>query len=142
MEEGMRMRGMAILGLAIAMMWATAYAQTGGVTARIPFKFSVAGRTFSAGDYRMEVGSQQVTIVSLSEGRTVAMGLANKVSGKDAGKTGRIVFRCYRERCFLAEVWSPREDDGRRVLASSAEREAARKGEETFFAVLGKAGER
>ena len=129
---------MAVLLVAMASLGATGHAQTGGVAARIPFKFSAAGRTFAAGDYRVDVGSQQVTIVSLSDGRTVAMVLANKVSGKDAGKTGRVVFRCYREHCFLGEVWSPRADEGRQVMATGAEREAAREGEGRYFAVMGR----
>jgi hypothetical protein len=144
MEELMKMQrvGMAVLGLALGMSAGLARAQSGGVSARIPFKFSVAGRTFAAGDYRMDVGSQQVTVVSLGDGRTVAMALANKVSGKDAGKTGRVVFRCYREHCFLAEVWSPRADEGRQVVATRMERDAAKEGEETYFAVLGSEGKR
>ena len=128
--------GIAILGLALGMS-ARASAQAGGVTARVPFKFSVAGRTFAAGDYRIDIGSQHVTVVSLSDGRAVAIALANKASGKDAGKTGRVVFHCYREHCFLAEVWSPKADDGRQLVATRSEKDAAREGEETYFAVLG-----
>jgi hypothetical protein len=138
MEESMKKQGVgiAILGLALVMS-ATARAQTGGVSARIPFKFSVAGRAFAAGTYRMDVTSQQVTVVSLSDGRPVAMVLANKVSGKAAGKTGRVIFRCYREHCFLREVWAPGDENGRQVMATREERDAAREGAETYFAVLG-----
>jgi len=134
-KQGVRM---AVLLVAMGSMCAVGHAQTGGVSAKIPFKFSVAGKTFAPGDYRLDVGSQQVTVVSLSDGRTLARALANKVSGKDAGKTGRIVFRCYREHCFLGEVWSPRADEGRQVMATGAEREAAREGEERYFAVMGR----
>ena len=134
-RQGVRM---AVLLVMIGGLCGVGHAQVGGVLVTIPFKFSVAGKTFAAGDYRVDAGSQQVTVVSLSDGRTVAMVLANKVSGKDAGKTGRIVFRCYREQCFLGEVWSPRADEGRRVMATGAEREAAREGEERYFAVMGR----
>ena len=130
--------GIAVLGLMLGMSAVPADAQARGVTARIPFRFSVAGRTFAAGDYRMDMGSQQITVVSLSDSKTLAMVLANKVSGKDAGKSGRIMFRCYREHCFLREVWSPKADEGRQVLVTSAEREAAREEEGTYFAVIGK----
>jgi len=135
----MKKQWVRVAGLLFSMgdLCAVGYAQTGGVTAKVPFKFSVAGRTFGAGDYRIDVGSQQVTVVSLRDGRTVAMVLANKVTGKDPGKTGRIVFRCYRENCFLGEVWSPRADEGRKVMTTGAEREAARVGEERYFAVMG-----
>ena len=75
--QGMRM---AVLGLALGMLAAPANAQVGGVTARIPFKFSVAGRTFAAGDYRMDVSSQHVTVISLSDGRTVVMAVQSRSS--------------------------------------------------------------
>jgi hypothetical protein len=143
MEEFMKQGvGMLVLALVLGMSAGRAQAQAGGVTVRIPFKFSVAGRTFAAGDYRVDVGSQQVTVVALADERTVALALANKVSGKDAGKTGRVVFRCYREHCFLVEVWSPREENGRQVMATRLEKDAAREGEGTYFAVLGGTGEK
>jgi hypothetical protein len=85
----------------------------------------------------MVPGSQKVTIISLAEGKTVALALANAVSGKTAGRTGRVVFRCYRQRCFLQEVWSPTQVNGLQILTSPAEREQARFVEGVYFAVLG-----
>jgi hypothetical protein len=124
-----------LLGLMVGM----ASAQTGGVRAKVPFDFSVAGKRFAAGEYMMVPGSQRIMIVSLAEGKTVALALANAVSGKTAGRTGRVVFRCYRQRCFLQEVWSPTQDNGLQVLTSPAEREQARVVEGVYFAVLGQA---
>jgi len=122
-----------LLGLTAGM----ASAQTGGVRTKVPFDFNVAGKRFAAGEYMMIPGSQKVTIVSLGEGKTVALALANAVSGKTAGSTGRVVFRCYRQRCFLQEVWSPTQNNGLQVLTSPAEREQARFVEGVYFAVLG-----
>jgi hypothetical protein len=113
--------------------------QTGGVRAKVPFDFSVGAKRFAAGEYMMVPNSQGVTVVSLAEGRTVAMALANPVSGKTAGRAGQVVFRCYRQHCFLEEVWSPTVDSGRRLLTSPAEREQARVGAGVYFAVLGQA---
>jgi hypothetical protein len=119
-------------------LWAgPAYAQVRGVRARIPFHFTVAEKTFAAGEYTMVPGSHQVHVVSQVDGRTVAMVMANDVSGQSAGANGRIIFRCYGERCFLAEVWSPMEDNGRQVLSSRAEAESKRERRGTYFAVLG-----
>jgi hypothetical protein len=138
----------AILGLLMGVSAGMAHSQVvAGVSARIPFKFSVSGKTFEAGDYRMTVGSQQVSVVSLSDGRTLAIALANQVSAnqvseKDAGKFGRIVFRCYREQCFLAQVWSPTADRGRQLMVTGDEKKAAQKEEGTYFAVLGRAAEK
>jgi len=126
-------KGLLLLGLTAGM----ASAQTGGVRTKVPFDFNLAGKRFAAGEYMMVPGSQKVTIISLSEGTTVALALANSVSGKTAGRTGRVVFRCYRQRCFLQEVWSPTQVNGLQILTSPAEREQARFVEGVYFAVLG-----
>ena len=128
-------KGLLLLGLTAGM----ASAQTGGVRTKVPFDFNLAGKRFAAGEYMMVPGSQKVTIISLSEGKTVALALANAVSGKTAGRTGRVVFRCYRQRCFLQEVWSPTQVNGLQILTSPAEREQARFVEGVYFAVLGEA---
>lgn len=124
--------GILLLGLSAGI----ASAQTGGVRAIVPFDFNLAEKRFPAGDYLMVPGPQRLTIVSLPDGRTLALALANPVSGNTAGKTGRVIFRCYRQRCFLQEVWSPTQLNGLRVLTSSAEREQARVVEGVYFAVL------
>ena len=51
---------LASICLAIGLAVAPAYAQSGGVQAKIPFDFTVAGKTFLAGAYTMIVGSHQV----------------------------------------------------------------------------------
>lgn len=112
-------------------------AQTGGVRVTVPFRFSISGKTFAAGDYTMVAGSHQVSVVSQGDGRTVALALANDISGHAAGANGRIVFHCYGERCFLAEVWSPIQENGRLLLISPAEAESGRERRGTYFAILG-----
>lgn len=134
----MRMQTLVVaaVSLSIALSAGPAQGQAGGVQAKVPFRFSVAGKSFAAGEYTMIVGAHQLSVVSAADGRTVAMALVNKVSGHRAGATGRIIFRCYRERCFLAEVWSPAEENGRQVVTSRAEVESAKEGEGVYFAVL------
>ena len=114
-----------------------AHAQAGGVRVTVPFRFSVSGKTFAAGDYTMVAASHQVSVVSQADGRTVALALANDIAGHAAGANGRIVFHCYRERCFLAEIWSPIQENGRRLLISPAEAESGREVRGTYFAILG-----
>lgn len=113
------------------------YGQAGGVRVRVPFKFSVAWKTFAAGEYTMVAGSHRVTVVSQADGRAVAMALADDVAGHSAGVNGRIVFHCYGERCFLAEVWSPVQENGRQLLTSPAEAESRKARGGTYFAILG-----
>ena len=85
----------------------------------------------------MVVGSHRVSVVSQADGRTVALALANDISGHAAGASGRIVFHCYGERCFLAEIWSPIQENGRQLLISPAEAESGRERHGTYFAILG-----
>ena len=85
----------------------------------------------------MVPGSHQVSVVSQGDGRTGALALANDISGQAAGANGHIVFHCYGERCFLAEVWSPIQENGRLLLISAAEAESRRKRRGTYFAILG-----
>ena len=134
----MRMRMMVAL-VAGMFVWAgSASAQAGGVRVSVPFGFGVGGKTFAAGDYIMMAGSHQVRIVSEANGKTLAMALANDVSGHSVGANGRIVFRCYGERCYLSEVWSPVEQNGRQVPPSRAEAHSSRERSGTYFAILGK----
>ena len=120
------------LGLAVV----PASAQAGGVQAKVPFNFAVSGKTFAAGQYTMIAGSHQVKIQDVN-GITIAMVSANEVSGRSAGANGRIIFHCYRERCFLAEVWSPIQENGKQLLVSRAEAGLVKEESGEYFAVLG-----
>ena len=136
------MRTRMMVALVVGMfVWAgSASAQAGGVRVSAPFGFGVGGKSFAAGDYIIMAGSHQVRIVSEANGKTLAMALANDVSGHSAGANGRIVFRCYGDRCYLWEVWSPVEQNGRQVLSSHGEAHSNRERGGTYFAILGKPG--
>jgi hypothetical protein len=125
----------ASLCLVIALV-APAYAQKGGVQAKVPFNFTVAGKTFPAGEYTMIVGSHQV-IIRDSDGRKIAMVLANEISGRSTGANGQIIFHCYSEHCFLSEVWSPIHENGRQLPTSRSEGNLRKKESGKYFAVLG-----
>ena len=135
----MRVKLLMVAGLLMGLgcVAGSAQAQSGGVQVRVPFRFGVSGKTFAAGDYTMVAGSHQVSVISQADGRTVALTLANDVSGLGAGASGRVVFHCYGERCFLAEVWSPTRENGRKLLISRAEAESGRERAGTYFAILG-----
>jgi hypothetical protein len=121
---------------AIALTVIPVNAQAGGVQSHIPFKFSVSGKTLPAGQYTMIARSSQVRIQD-AHGRMVAMVLANDVSGRSAGDKGQIIFRCYRDICFLSEVWSPAELNGRQLLTSRMEAGLAREEGAKYFALVG-----
>jgi hypothetical protein len=126
----------ASLYLAIGLAVAPASAQAGGVEAKVPFNFVILGKTFPAGEYTMIPRSHQVNIED-GQGKIVAMALANNVSGRPVGKNGEIIFHCYRDRCFLSEVWSPTQENGRGLPTSRAEANLAKEENGKDFAVLG-----
>ena len=125
-----------VLFIGFGLAAVTASAQAGGVKANIPFDFTAAGKTLPAGQYMLIADSNQVTIED-AKGRAVAMILANHTAERSAGATGQVVFHCYRYRCFLAELWSPAQMDGRQVLTSRAEANLAKEAKAKYFAVLG-----
>ncbi len=126
----------ASLYIAFGLAAVPAYAQRSGVQAKIPFNFAVSGKTFPAGEYTMVAASHQVRIED-AKGRLIAMVLANNILGRSAGAHGQILFHCYSDRCFLSELWSPTQEDGRQLLTSRTEAGLAKEEREKYFAVVG-----
>ena len=124
------------LCLVVGLAMAPAYAQSGGIQAKVPFNFTVAGRTFPAGAYTMIAGSHRVNIRD-AYGRKIAMVLANEISGRSNSTNGEIVFHCYSEYCFLSEVWSPTQENGKQLAVSRTEAGLAKEKRGKYFAVLG-----
>jgi len=124
----------ATLCLVVGLAMVSANAQAGGVKAKVPFSFAVSGEIFSAGDYIMIASPHQLKIED-AHGRIVAILLANEVSGHSAGKNGQIIFHCYRDHCYLAEVWSPTQENGRQLAMSRAEANLANEEKGKYFAV-------
>jgi hypothetical protein len=122
--------------LAILLAVVPAHAQRGGVEAQVPFNFAVAGKVFPAGEYTMIAASHHVRVED-ANGRIIAMVLANNISDHSAGVNGRIIFHCYNDRCFLSELWSPAQENGRQLLPSRTEAELAKEERGKYFAVLG-----
>jgi hypothetical protein len=124
------------LCLVVGLSMSPAYAQSGGIQAKIPFNFIVAGKSFPAGAYTMIAGSHQVNIRD-AYGREIAMVLANEISGRLNSANGEIVFHCYSEHCFLSEVWSPTQENGEQLAVSRTEAGLAKQNSGKYFAVLG-----
>jgi hypothetical protein len=126
----------ASLCTAIALTVIPANAQAGGVRSHVPFEFFVSGKTLPAGEYMMIASSNQVRIQDAHR-KMVAVVLANDVLGRSPGDTGQIIFHCYKERCFLSEVWTPTSLNGRQLLTSRIEAELARGERVNYYALLG-----
>jgi hypothetical protein len=121
-----------ILGLA----GAPTYAQADGLRAKVPFNFVAFGKTFLAGEYVMIARSHQLSIRD-AQGRMIGTVLANEISRRSAGANAELVFHCYRERCFLAEVWSPTQENGKQLPVSRTEAGLAKEETRKDLAVLG-----
>jgi len=121
-----------VVGLAIV----SANAQATFVKGKVPFNFTVSGTTLPAGDYTMIVGPHQLKIKD-AHGKIVALALANDVSGRFSRKSYQITFRCYHDRCFLAEVWFSPQENGCVLPTSRAEATLAKQESGKYFAVLG-----
>jgi hypothetical protein len=124
------------LCLAVGLTVVPLNAQTGGVQAKVPFNFEVLGKTFPSGAYTMIATLDQVGIEDAT-GTLVARVVSNQISGRSVGPNGQIIFHCYRDRCFLAELWSPTQENGRQLLTSRPEANLAKEVPRTYFAVLG-----
>jgi hypothetical protein len=107
------------------------------VTANVPFQFGVAGQILPRGAYQFSLERDKVLLQD-SRGRRIAILLSNAVSGRSVGPTGEVVFECFLRQCFLAEVWSPTEVSGRRLVVSHREKQIDSEKNGTYFAVLGK----
>jgi hypothetical protein len=121
------------LGLAVA----PASAQAVWVQAKVPFSFVVLGKTLPAGEYTLTSAPHELKIRDASH-RPVATVIANEISGRSAGATGQIIFHCYSDRCFLSELRSPTEGNGRQLLMSRMEADLAKEQAGKYFAVMEK----
>jgi hypothetical protein len=107
-----------------------------GVRAKIPFSFVVMEKTFPAGEYTLFAAPRMVKIEN-SNRTLIAQVPANETSDRSASATGQIIFNCYSDRCFLSEVRSPIQGNGRQLLTSRSEAILAKQKQGKYFAVLG-----
>jgi hypothetical protein len=126
----------AALCLSIGSVVIPAYGQTGGVKVQIPFNFVLGDKTYPAGAYAFSAAKNTV-IVQNSEGTRLAMSMANHVTGRSAGNNGQVIFECYLDQCFLSQIWTPGQDDGRQLLRSRMETRIAAKRPGKYMALLG-----
>jgi hypothetical protein len=96
-------------------------AQTYRLAANIPFEFQVGNKVFPEGKYM--VGSygysEMQTALSTPKGERIF--IAGAYPKLDEVRPGRLVFHCYGDACFLAEIW-PVGSNGRLVPISHAEK--------------------
>lgn len=100
-----------------------------GMKIDIPFRFSVVGRTLSAGRYsvkRISQTSSAYAIQSQDGAGSVIVITTASLNGGSGEAEPRLVFNKYGGRYFLAEMWMPDSDTGNHVPQSKAERSLRR----------------
>ncbi|HEX8890259.1 MAG TPA: hypothetical protein VF779_13965 [Pyrinomonadaceae bacterium] len=99
-------------------------------TANIPFSFTVADKTFPAGEYRIErlnPSSDKAAIaIKSADGHLSKIVLTMPVQSNVTRENAKLVFNHYGDQYFLAQVWTPADNTGLAVPESKMERSLAR----------------
>jgi hypothetical protein len=97
-----------LMAAAIVVIAVPGIAQSGMVSATIPFEFIVGDKTMPAGDYSItcDLSHELVNIESRQNDRHNAALLMTLVEGKTGVTSPRLVFNVREGRHFLAQVWN------------------------------------
>ena len=139
-------RGVAKLGLLAAMMIIAASVSANAqslnyrLTANIPFDFSVGGEKLPAGKYWINRAQQSngdtVVQIRSTDLHSNLVRFTIPVLASVPAKNSSLVFRRYGEEYFLAEIWPMGSETGRELPKTRAEREAARKVQDSGVAAV------
>ena len=109
-----------------------------GIRVAVPFRFAIEGKTFLAGQYTF-LSSHDKLWIQESGGRNVAVLFTGTLDGKVPERDGKVIFDCYFNECFLAQVWIAGAEAGRTLPKSKHEIQLAKTAPGQQFALLGKA---
>ena len=108
------------LGLVLAMVALSAPAQAAEIRARVPFGFSVQGKTLPAGTYTININGAGLLSVRSFNGGAVVLTRPLESAGEGGA---RLIFHKYGESYVLREAWM-NGSSGRELPESRQEREA------------------
>ena len=119
--------GMLVL-LSVAALAASAKAQSGsGLRANIPFDFTVAGKTFTAGHYSITRASQTsgdlVLEVNGLDNHSRVFPITSRLQTQTPRDQSVLIFHRYGDEYFLAQVWAAGSTTGRAFAKSRRERQ-------------------
>ncbi len=103
-----------------------AQAQSIRLKANIPFAFRAGEKLMPAGEYDVRANGVVVKILGPDADQSVmftTVGISHRI-GDD--KDAKLIFNKYGDDYVLLEMWWPGEQDGRKALPSTAERELAK----------------
>jgi len=139
-------RGVAKLGLLAVMMIIAASVSANAqslnyrLTANIPFDFSVGGEKLPAGKYWINRAQQSngdtVVQIRSTDLHSNLVRFTIPVLASAPAKNSSLVFRRYGDEYFLAEIWPMGSETGRELPKTRAERELARKAQDSGVAAV------
>ena len=102
------------------------YAQSSTkLTATIPFDFRVGSQSLPPGVYTVAPKSPSMVIIRSKDGHQSAVAQTNALQVNQASVDGKLIFNHYGGLYFLAQIWTPGEEVGRKLVKSSVEAEVA-----------------
>jgi len=91
----------------------------GDSVVNVPFPFQVAGKTLPAGRY--VVKDVDGVYIRIFNAKTTGAFVQTHSVQRSSGNESKLVFRCYADDCFLAEVWTTGQTRGRELFHSRSE---------------------
>ena len=93
----------------------------------VPFDFVVMNHQMEAGTYDVTTDLRLNTVLIRAEtGGPATFAISFAAQAPKTVEQAKLVFRCYGDRYFLAQVWGPGTNQGRELNASEMEQEIAR----------------
>ena len=113
--------------LSLLLVAGSAFAQSGQIRANIPFNFTVSRSTLPAGNYSVSTtgGTDSILVIQGVDGKAVKLVGSHHVQASKLSDRTKLVFRCYGDRYFLAQVWMRGSQMGRELPKSTLESEIA-----------------
>jgi hypothetical protein len=115
-----------LLALVAVLVTTGAFAQT-AATANIPFEFRVGETLMPAGTYKVAQrwAGEFVLLTNTDQAKNAGI-LTTPLGPAKNTEPPRLVFHRYGSVYFLAQVWTPNTEYGRKIKTGAAERETAR----------------
>ena len=113
--------------LSLLLVAGSAFAQTGQIRATIPFSFTVNRTALPAGNYTISTtgGTGSLMVILGNHAKALKIVSSNQVQASRPAAGTKLVFRCYGDRYFLAQVWTRGSQMGRELPKSALETEVA-----------------
>jgi len=114
--------------MALTAMATTRVAQAQNAMAvNVPFDFVAGGKTLPAGEYTVRASGAGNTLILIDrqDASVSALIITHAVVSLDTQTESKLIFNRYGDRYFLSQVWSEGNSQGRQLLKTAREKEAA-----------------